>query len=122
MMRYTHKQQAEAMEKAAKKLNLDAHITILQYKKDLHTWADRILARFFRKDMPIKRSYLFCDSLDVDFFFTEDGEAAFTYAGYADHRELEEDKLIKAMCMAKQMREEMQKNIEGGSRNGIERR
>ena len=122
MMRYTHKQQAEAMEKAAKKLNLDAHITILQYKKDLHTWADRILARFFRKDMPIKRSYLFCDSLDVDFFFTEDGEATFTYAGYADHRELEEDKLIKAMCMAKQMREEMQKNIEGGSRNGIERR
>lgn len=111
-MKYSHEQQAKAMSKAAKKLNLDAHITTLQYKKDLQTWADRILARFFRKEMPIKRSYLFCNSLDVDFFFTEDGEAAFTYAGYADHRDLDDEKLMKAMHMAKQMRDEMQKIIE----------
>lgn len=112
MMKYSHEQQAEAMRKAAKKLNLDAHITILQYKKDLHTWADRILERFFRKEMPIKRSYLFCNSLDVDFFFTEDGEATFTYAGCADHRDLDDEKLIKAIHMAKQMRDEMQRIIE----------
>ena len=112
MMKYSFEQQAKAISEAAKKLNLSTHITILQYKKDLHTWADRILARFFRKEMPIKRSYLFCDSLDVDFFFTADGEAAFTYAGYADRRDLDDEKLIKAMHMAKQMREEMQKIIE----------
>ena len=111
MMKYSHEQQEKAMRIAAKRMNLDAHITTLRYKKDLHTWADRILTRFFRKGMPIKRSYLFCDCLDVDFFFTESGEAAFTYAGYADHKECDDEKLLKAMQIAKQMREEMQNVI-----------
>lgn len=111
MMKYSFEQQAKAMSEAAEKLNLSTDIAILRYKKDLNTLADRILVRLFRKGMPIKRSYLFCNILYVDFFFTAVGEAVFTYAGYADHRDLDDEKLIKAMHMAKQMREEMQKII-----------
>lgn len=112
MMKYSFEQQAKAMSEAAEKLNLSTDIAILRYKKDLNTLADRILARLFRKGMPIKRSYLFCNILYVDFFFTAAGEATFTFAGYAYHIDLDDEKLIKAMHMAKQMREEMQKIIE----------
>lgn len=112
-MKYTHVEQARAMEKAAKILGLDAHVVGVDYKKDLHTWADKILGcNYFRKGMPVKRSYLFCECLDITFFFTEYGHATFSYAGIADHRDLEDDGLIKAMKLAKRMVEEMEKAVE----------
>ena len=117
MMKYTHEQQAAALHQAAKNMGIDAHVTTLDYKNQLQTWADKILGRFFRKGMPVKRSYLFCDCLDVDFFFHESGEAAFTYAGYADSRDLDGGSLEKAMKMAKAMRDEMQRVIEEGEAN-----
>lgn len=111
-MKYTHVEQARAMEKAAKILGLDAHIVGIDYKKDAYTWADRIMVgRFFRKGMPVKRSYLFCESLDVTFFFLED-KAVFTYAGFADQRDLKADALPKAFELAKRMVEEMEKAVE----------
>lgn len=112
-MKYTYEQQAEAIHQAAHNLGMDAHVCTLQYKKDLYTWADKILgSNYFRKGMPVKRSYLFCDCLDVTFFFTEYGHATFTYAGCADHRDLEDDALIKAIKLAKKMRDEMERLIE----------
>lgn len=108
MERYLHSQQAKAIEIAAKKCGLDAHITIFERKSDLQTWADRIFGRFYKKYKPVKRSYLYCEALDCDFFFLPDGEAAYTYAGYADHRDATEDKIINAFRIANKMRLEME--------------
>ena len=110
-MRYSHELQARAIEIAANKLGLDAHITYFNRKMDLHTWADRIMGFWHRKGIPVKRSYLMCDCLDVNFFFTENGAAVYTYAGYADARDGNE-KIVEAFKKANTMREEMQRTIE----------
>lgn len=111
-MRYTNEQQIEALVQASKICKLHAHITTFQRKSDLQTWADRIIGIFYRKHMPIKRSYMMCSTLDMDFFFTKDGEAVYTYAGYADNRDATEEKIVNAFRMANRMREEMQKAIQ----------
>lgn len=110
-MKYTHEQQTNAIDRAAHKLKLDAHITTPEYKKDLCTHADKIIGWWFRKYMPIKKSFMMCETLDMDFFFTQDGTAVYTYAGYADARDGNE-KIIKAFRTANLMRETMQKEIE----------
>lgn len=117
MERYLHSQQAKALEVAAKKCGLDCHISFIEKKSQLYTWADRIAGRFFRKMMPVKRSYLYCDSLDIDFFFLEDGTAVYTYAGYADQRDATE-KIVDAFCIANKMRLEMETAIKALAQEG----
>jgi hypothetical protein len=111
-MKYSNEIQAEAIERAAKRLKLDAHINYCDYKKYLHGWADRIMKMWFRKGMPYKRSFLMCNSLDVNFFFMKEGEAAYTYAGYADNRDAQEKKIVEAFRKANKMREYMQEEAE----------
>lgn len=111
-MKYSNEIQAEAIERAAKRLKLDSHINYCDYKKYLHTWSDQLMKRWFRKDMPYKRSFLMCNSLDVNFFFLENGEAVYTYAGYADDRDAREYKIVEAFRKANQMREYMQEEAE----------
>ena len=113
MERYLHSRQAKALEIASKKCGLDCHISFIEKKSCLYTWADKIASRFFRKGMPIKKSYLYCNSLDIDFFFLEDGTAVYTYAGYADQRDATEEKIITAFYMANKMRHEMENAIKG---------
>lgn len=108
MERYLHSQQAKAIEIAAKKCGLDCHITRFERKADLQTMADKIFKRFFVKYKPVKRSFLYCDTLDCNFFFLPDGEAAYTYAGYADHRDATEEKIVNAFRLANRMRLEME--------------
>ena len=108
MERYLHSQQEKAIQIAAKKCGLDAHITIFERKADLATWADKLYKRFFVKYKPIKRSFLYCESLDCNFFFLPDGEAAYTYAGFADHRDATEEKIVNAFRIANKMRYEME--------------
>lgn len=112
MERYLHSQQAKALEIASKKCGLDCHVSFIEKKSQLYTWADKIAGRFFRKQMPIKRSYLYCNSLDVDFFFLKDGTAVYTYAGYADERDATE-KITDAFYIANKMRREMENAIKG---------
>lgn len=103
MMKYSHEKQRIAIEKSAKRMNLDYHITEIECKRDLHTWADKIMGRFFRKGMPVKKSYMMCDTLDMNFFFSKDGIAMYTYSGYADDRD-GSDKIIEAFKTANKMR------------------
>lgn len=108
MERYLHSQQAKAIQIAAKKCGLDAHITTFERKADLSTWADKLYKRFFIKYKPIKRSFLYCESLDCNFFFLPNGEAVYTYAGFADHRDATEEKIVNAFRIANKMRFEME--------------
>ena len=108
-MAYTEEQFKKALELAAKKCGLDSHISYLDKKSDMQTWADRVIGMFYRKGMSIKRSYMYCNSLDITFFFFEDGKAAYTYSGYADERDATEEKIVKAFKLANKMRDTMEK-------------
>ena len=94
-MAYMEEQFAKALELSAKKCGLDSHVSWLNKKSDMSTWADRIIGIFYRKGMPIKRSYMYCNALDITFFFLKNGEAVYTYSGYADKRDATEEKQMK---------------------------
>lgn len=97
-----------AIEKACKENGLDSHITRFYKKAELATWADRLYSRWFVKDNPIKRSYMYCSTLDMNFFFSKDGKAMCTYAGYCDS-DKEFDNLVKAFNLAKKVVADMDK-------------
>ena len=110
-MEYTEEQFAKALEISSNKCGLDAHISWLDKKSDMQTWADRIIGIFFRKGMPIKRSYMWCNSLDMTFFFLKNGEAVYTYSGFADARDANDEKIVQAFRKANEMREAMEQAL-----------
>ena len=64
-------QQVAAIEAACKAANLDAHITRITAKSRAATWAEKLAVRFKldREDLVVKNSYMYCDALDMCFFF-----------------------------------------------------
>lgn len=67
------------------------------------TWAERIAERFRGgRQLPVKNSYMYCDTLDMSFFFGETGTPYMTYAGYvtADSKDITEEKLVEAFRKA----------------------
>ena len=84
-------QQVAAIEAACKAANLDAHITRITAKSRAATWAEKIAARFKldREDLVVKNSYMYCDALDMCFFFLNGRTPAFAYAGYTVVRSAE---------------------------------
>lgn len=110
-MKYSNAQQAKAMQEACRKVGVSSHISVLEFKKDMQTWADRVIGFRWRKSMPIKRSYMYYDSLDMTFFFTENGEAVYSYAGYADKRDATEEKIVNAFRKANELRLAMEEAL-----------
>lgn len=112
-MEYTIEQQTQAMEQAFKQYNLDCHIVYKERKSEFYTWAERIAKMFFRnrKGMPVKNSYMYCNALDMCFFFLEDGTAIYTYAGYADKRDATEEKIVNAFRIANKVRTAMEEAL-----------
>ena len=111
-MKYTEEQFAVGLAEAAKKCGLDAHISYLNKKADLKTWADKVIKTFYRKGMAIKRSYMFCDTLDMTFFYLPNGKAVYSYSGYASQHDATEERIVNAFKKANEMRMEMEKALE----------
>jgi hypothetical protein len=111
-MKYSHEIQEEAIEKAAKRLSLDSHITYYDFKVNLYTFSDKLMTGNLRRGMPFKRSFMMCESMDMNFFFNREGEPIYTYAGYADNRDATEEKIVNAFRKANKMREYMQEEAE----------
>ena len=78
MNRLTIEQEREAIYAAARRSNLDAHIQTMDRKSDAHTCAEKLMLSSYRKGMPYKSSYLYCDTLDACFYFDHDGCACVT--------------------------------------------
>ncbi len=112
-MKYSEEQFADAIAKAAQKCGLGAHIYYLYKKSDMQTWADKLIGMDFRKGMAVKRSYMLCDTLDMTFFFSEQGNAKYTYCGKADKRDASDEKIVNAFKMANEMRLEMERALGG---------
>ena len=117
-MEIDNEKQVNALTKASKRCKLSAHIDFAYKKSDCsNTWAEKIMQRWYRKLMPYKSSYMFCDTMDLCFFFGKDNRPMYTYAGYADlERDATEERIIKAFktanLMLKYMKEEIESEVE----------
>lgn len=102
----TEKRQAELIAAACKEAGLDGHIRWIEGKKQADTWAEKIAMRFKGNNaLPVKNSYMFCDTLDMCFFYNEAGMPFMTYAGYvtAESKDITEGKLLEAFLRARQV-------------------
>lgn len=91
---------------ACKEAGLDSHIRWIKRAKDAGTWAERIAERFREgRDMPVKNSYMYCDTLDMCFFYDRAEKPHMTYAGYAtaSSPDITEGKLVKAFEKAQEV-------------------
>lgn len=70
MNRLTIEQERDALYNAARRVGLDARITYMERKGDAHTYAEKLMLNSYRKGMPYKSSYLYCDALDTCFSST----------------------------------------------------
>lgn len=82
--RLSEEKQAEIIAWACRINGLDGHIKWIKRNLDCNTWAEKIADRFRKKEFPVKNSFMFCETLDMCFFFEpKSGLACMTYAGYA---------------------------------------
>lgn len=97
------KRQAELIANACKEAGLDGHIKWIESKKEAHTRAEQI-AVYFKGEapLPVKNSYMFCETLDMCFFYTQTGEPQFSFSGYArlNSPDITEGKLVEAFKKA----------------------
>ena len=82
MNRLTIEQERDALYNAARKAGLDTHVTYMERKGDAHTYAEKLMLNSYRKGMPYKSSYLYCDTLDACFFFDRDGHACISMSAF----------------------------------------
>lgn len=118
MTRLTHDQEQEALYNAARSANLDAHIKYMERKSDAHTLAEKLMLNSYRRGMPYKASYLYCDTLDVCFYFDHDGRACVTISagwryGAKDLGQPVETALSYIRTMLKAMTDEADKWLRG---------
>lgn len=77
--------QEKIIQNACRRAGLDGHIKWLQTQRDAHTWAEKI-SYMYRKPgyriMPTKGSSMYCETLDMCFFFMYGKTPAMAYAGY----------------------------------------
>lgn len=102
----TEQRQAELIGAACKEVGLDGHIRWIEGRKQADTWAEKIAMRFKGNNaIPVKNSFMYCDTLDMCFFYNEAGTPFMTYAGYvtADSKDITEGKLIEAFRKAGQL-------------------
>lgn len=85
MSRLTIEQEEIALSKAAQRVGFEAHIYTMGRKGDAHTNAEKIMVGEYRKGMPYKASYLYCDTLDSCFYFDHDGCPCVTIAARWRH-------------------------------------
>ena len=71
----------QAMHDTCRELGYDSHLKTIEYKKDCHTYAEKIIGNFAKRPFQVKSSYMFLDG--VDFCFHQYGEDVnFAISGY----------------------------------------
>lgn len=74
------------------------------YDKAVETLAEKIAVQFMQagQQLPVKNSYMFCDTLDMCFFYGPGDTPKVAYAGHAgaDERDITEGKLVEAFRKA----------------------
>lgn len=102
----TSEKQAELITKACEKVGLKCSIKWIGKKSDANTYAEKIALLFKGKGkLPVKDSYMYCDSLDVSIFYGKDDTPMVSYAGYtkAKSSDLCKGKLTNAFDKIKEL-------------------
>ena len=109
----TPERQAELISKACKEAGLDSHIRLIERRKEAQTWAEKIAVQFMQagQQLPVKNSYMFCDTLDMCFFYGPGDTPEVAYAGHAgaDERDITEGKLVEAFRKADAAQRDMKR-------------
>ena len=109
----THEREAEIIAAACKEHGLDTHIKWIPKKSEAYTRAEQIAHQFSGgKRQPVKSSYMYCDTLDVCFFFAG-ANPSFSFSGYVTQGvgDLENGRLIEAIQTAKKVLDTMRRMI-----------
>lgn len=70
----------KAMHDTCRELGYDSHLKEIKYKKDAHTYAEKIAIGYNQRPFLVKNSYMFLDG--VDFCFFQNGNnVEFTISG-----------------------------------------
>lgn len=104
--------QAELIHKACRECGLDGHVKWIETRKDIQTWAEKIAERFRQnRNIPVKNSYMYCDQLDMCFFYTAWDLPVVTYAGFAgvNDKDITEGQLEQAFRKAREVLEAMRR-------------
>lgn len=114
----TSERQAELISTACKEAGLDSHIRRIERRKEAQTWAEKIAVQFMQagQQFPVKNSYMFCDTLDMCFFYGPGDTPQVAYAGYttAGSPDTTEGKLVEAFRKADTVLRLMKKLAEEG--------
>lgn len=96
---------SDMLHRAMREADLDGHIKVIERRSEADTWAEKIADRFREQELPVKNSYMFCDTLDMCFFYDTNLKATFTYAGYSTvgQPDIMQGKLQKAFSKAKEL-------------------
>lgn len=96
---------SDMLSRAAREAGLDGHIKIIERRSEAHTWAEKIAERFRTNAIPVKNSYMYCDTLDMCFFYSNDLTPTFTYAGYTtlNAPDIKDNKLQEAFTKAREL-------------------
>lgn len=75
-------------------------------KTQAGTWAEKIAVQFKERDpLPVKNSYMYCNTLDMCFFYGPGDTPSMAYAGQVsvDNTDIKEGKLLEAFKKARQV-------------------
>ena len=102
----TREQQAENIHQACREAGLDGHVKWIERKTQAGTWAEKIAVQFKERDpLPVKNSYMYCNTLDMCFFYGQGDTPSMAYAGQVsvDNTDIKEGKLLEAFKKARQV-------------------
>lgn len=102
---------AEAIFQACRECGLEEYALCIEKVSRFQNHAEKIVKPFFYKGIPVKKSFMRCEGLDMCFFFTKDGSAMYSYAGLANAKDADEGHIVKAFQTANRMRAAMEKAL-----------
>ena len=112
------RRQEEMISEACCRAGVDSHVQWIIYKKDAVNFPMKTAVSWNTLPVPVKNSFMYCDSLNMCFFYTDSNIATVAYSGYATlGRDLgNEDKLIAAFRKAKEILKFMQELMDAEMR------
>lgn len=82
-------QKEKIIQEACKAAGLASHIKWIREKRDANTMAEEIAVRHLKREKgpryksPVKSGYMYCDTLDMTFYFDAADTPSVAFAGYA---------------------------------------
>lgn len=70
----------EAMQNSCRELGLASHLKTIKYKRDCHTYAEKLVGNFKERPFQVKNSYMFLNGVDFC-FYNQNNEVNFAISG-----------------------------------------